>query len=306
MKKKLCLFSLLFFAYSVSGIETDTGMSVSNVISDSASSSKSAQYNPFAITGVSLLIPGAGQFYTRHYVKGGTFLALEAITGSVAVYWWNNSKVIRQDTKAFEKSALLKTGVDSLRALRSAELSRHNELFSRYRAYNAMTWALTGYLYNAFDAIECSNIIDKSGERNPMIAGWLSAIPGLALGQWYNGSVSKAGLYMMGQVSLGMVAYNYHRLMKDAEQGYKRVYNAGGDSISVKLRNEFSKQWDSQRRDAFKSRNTYLWYSIFLYFIGVFDAVVDAHLHDYPEKMNMYPDLVPQNSGAQLRLNVKF
>jgi hypothetical protein len=39
---------------------------------------------------------------------------------------------------------------------------------------------------------------------------------------------------------------------------------------------------------------------------GIFDAVVDAHLHDSGMKMKLEPDLVPDRKQVGLNLNVEF
>jgi hypothetical protein len=160
-----------------------------------------------------------------------------------------------------------------------------------------------GYVFNVLDAINNTDIFNNSEYKSPLIAGWLSAIPGLGLGQMYNGSLSKAGMVMMAQISLGVVAYDYHRLMKVAEKNYSNLNETVDKTV---LKDKYLNEWASKRSSAFQKRNTYLWYSIFFYLYGILDAVVDAHLHDYPEKMKISPDLVPENGGAQLNLNVKF
>jgi len=180
---------------------------------------------------------------------------------------------------------------------------RYSELESRYMAYNSLSWMVGGYVFNVLDAINGTGFFNNSVYKSPLIAGWLSAIPGLGLGQMYNGSLSKAGMVMMAQISLGVVAYDYHRLMKVAEKNYSNL-NVSVDKTVLK--DKYLNEWESKRSSAFQKRNTYLWYSIFFYLYGILDAVVDAHLHDYPEKMKISPDLVPANGGAQLNLNVKF
>ena len=72
------------------------------------------------------------------------------------------------------------------------------------------------------------------------------------------------------------------------------------------LSESYKDEWEFRQNSAFRNRNTYLWYSIFFYIYGILDAVVDAHLHDYREKMKLYPDLVPANDGAHLQINYKF
>jgi hypothetical protein len=113
----------------------------------------------------------------------------------------------------------------------------------------------------------------------------------------------------MGQMSLGVISANYHRLMTKAERETKKLNDL--DSLDNKMFLEmktsgYITKWENERQNAFKNRNTFLWYSIFYYMYGIFDAVVDAHLHDYPEKMKLYPDLVPSDQGVELRLNYSF
>lgn len=311
---------LLFLIFSISVFAADSKkLQVTIPVINRSDSTKGAFFNPFLVTGASLAVPGAGQMYTKHFIKGGIFLASEAIAASVAGYRFNDSKRIKDSTNAFLLRAELDTGISRIRGFNNAEMSKYDERSSRYGGYNSLAWAGGLYVYNFLDAIQCSNIIDKSGSRDPLTAGLLSAIPGLALGQWYNGSISKAGMIFMVQMSMGVMALDYHRLMTNAGDQYLKVdaeYNqhikdvitrGSVDTLSLsESRKYYMNSWESERSSAFNYRNTYLWYSIFFYFYGIFDAVVDAHLHDYPEKMRMYPDLVPHGDGALLRLNVKF
>ncbi len=300
------LFVLLIVvsSFCVSGSEGESASIPEQSLTDGA---PKIAYNPFVVGGSSLLVPGAGQMYTRHYIKGGTFLASEALTASLAVYWFNDEKLKKSLTRDLINRNKSKTGKDSLSGICDVAFFRHNELTSRYRAYNSLAWASGIYAFNLLDAIESSNIINKSGSRSPLVAGWLSTIPGLALGQWYNGSISKAGMIFMGQMSLGVMALNHHRLMRNAEKqidllDLKNEHN----TLLYSVKKGYVTKWDFEQKSAFKARNSYLWYSLFFYFYGILDAVVDAHLHNYPEKMRVFPDLVPQSEGAQMRLNVKF
>lgn len=311
---------LLVFVFSISVFAADSEkLQVTIPVVDRSDSTKGAYFNPFLVVGASLVVPGAGQMYTKHFIKGGIFLASEAIAASVASYRFNDSKRIKDSTKVLRLRAGLDTGIFRIRGFNDAELSKFDERVARYGAYNSLAWASGLYVYNLLDAFECTNIIDKSGPRSPLKAGLLSAIPGLGLGQWYNGSISKAGMIFMGQMSMGVMALNYHRLMTNAADQYlnvdaeynqhmKNAFTQGlvDTSALSNSRKSYMATWESERSGAFRSRNTWLWYSIFFYAYGIFDAVVDAHLHDYPEKMRMYPDLVPQGDGALLRLNVKF
>lgn len=310
MNRSSVFFVCVFLLYSIAIADSENEI-LKNNISDST---LRVSYNPFLVGGASLLIPGAGQVYTKHYIKGGTFLASQAVTASFAVYWFNDAQLKKSSIKEFSKRTGFKSEIDSIKAKNDIAFLKHDERFSRYRAYNALAWASGLYVFNFLDAIDGAGIVSKSGSRSPAVAGWLSAIPGLGLGQWYNGSLSKAGMMFMGQMSLGVTALNYHRLMNHAARQYNIIDQSiidaalnNNDTSSLSQANKkYLEKWDFQQNSAFKSRNTFLWYSLFFYFYGILDAVVDAHLHDYPEKMRVYPDLAPQNDGALLRLNVKF
>ena len=266
---------------------------------------------PLLVGGASLLLPGAGQFYTKHYVKAGTFLALEAITASVSYYWYQTASSREEEAELFFQTALKDTGIGKVKSLEQARLMKGSVLDARFKSYNALSWCIGGYVFNVLDALAGTKIFHDDAQKDPLVAAWLSAVPGLGLGQFYNGSVSKAGLVLMTQTSLGIVAYNHHRLMRKAETQYGRLskeirkIDNIRDPESVAY-SDYRADWDSKRRNALRNRNTYLWYSLFFYLYGIFDAVVDAHLHDYNDKMRIYPDLVPQNGGAQLNMNISF
>jgi len=284
------------------------------------------QYNPLVSGAVSMVIPGAGQLYTKHYIKSGTFVASQAISGYLG-FWWNNEKDLRQSIadaykdsadiymkEAFtvslsgDSSASSELLQASLGYQERAGLQHHSAFEAEARSINAFAWAIGVYVYNIFDAVGSSNAFIDQKERNPLTAGWLAAIPVLGLGQLYNGAISKAGMVMMAQTGLGIIAINYDRLMKNAEENYINLNSIdpnNSDPFKTVIRDQYSNSWKFKRDNAFQSRNTYLWYSIFFYFYSIFDAVVDAHLHDYPVKMKIEPDLVPQG-GVSLGLSMDF
>ncbi|NLW90593.1 MAG: hypothetical protein GXY34_03215 [Syntrophomonadaceae bacterium] len=183
-------------------------------------------------------------------------------------------------------------------------MKKFQTMDAELKRYNYLTWAGGIYLYNLFDAFELTGLLKDNEQRNPTVAFGLALIPGLGLGQIYNGSYSKAGLFIMGQVQLGVIAYNKDRMMRLAESNYRRVSDTTITPASIKALS--SSDWDSRRRAELKQRNSFIWYSIFVYVIGMLDAVVDAHLHDYKERMKIEPDLVPSENGTGLNLRLNF
>ncbi len=267
---------------------------------------------------LSALLPGAGQFYTGHFVKGGTFLALEGIAGGTALYW--HSEASRREglishysdsSRAYLRLAdgLEGEALDSMlytagRFSVLGERARFETDMARFTSYNALAWMIGGYVYNVMDALGESGALSHPGERDPGRAGWLAAVPGLGLGQLYNGYPGKAGMVIMTQFSLGVMAYNHHRLMGRASE----QYNLMRDSTSAvyAYRSEHLSYWKSRYDEAFSKRNTYLWYSLAFYLYSIFDSVVDAHLSDYMEKMGLQPDLAIGADEASVRITFKL
>ncbi|KMQ52724.1 hypothetical protein CHISP_0493 [Chitinispirillum alkaliphilum] len=262
----------------------------------------------------SLLVPGGGQFYNAQYLKGGTVLAFEAVTGGIAYHWAREARTrdrradLLRDSVNFYKELQNNTGLDesALTQARNGQVyysiltsqAQFQSREARFRSYNALSWMGGGYVFSVLDALEHSGILTHEVNRDPAMAAGLAAIPGLGLGQIYNGSYSKAGLMIMTQVSLGLTAYNYHRLMRDASRQYSIMQNPNSDENMFS--SEFLRYWKGRYDSAFSNRNTYLWYSLFFYLYSIVDAVVDAHLSDFPEKTRILPDLALSSEHVAL------
>jgi hypothetical protein len=169
--------------------------------------------------------------------------------------------------------------------LQSRELALYRKKQSRYEFYNWVCVTATWHLYNVCDALAGTSWHDDHGARDPLVAGSLSAVPFLGLGQVYNGSFSKAGLVCAVTTSLSFMALNYHRLMQYAAQK-ARYYDTHPEIEGAR---EMEMTWRDMHNDAFNLRNVYLWYDLVFYLYGIFDAVVDAHLHDMPVQMKFSP-----------------
>jgi len=61
---------------------------------------------------------------------------------------------------------------------------------------------------------------------------------------------------------------------------------------------------ESRRGEAFRNRNMWMWYSVAFYLYGIFDAWVDANLHDARVKMKLEPDLNPQTKEIGLHASM--
>jgi TM2 domain-containing membrane protein YozV len=299
------VLAVLLLVSAVSAADGTSGRTATD--SGTTTSVSGKTWNPLVTGGLSAVLPGAGQVYTGHYIKAGAFLALEAITASVASFWYRTEIERNNYANSLERQslqlALNKT--DSLAGREEADLWRFDAYTARYSMYNVLAWMISGYVYNVLDAIGCSRHFVSDSEKNPARAAWLSAIPGLGLGQLYNGAPGKAGMVLMVQTALGVKAVNEHRLMRKAESHITAIQKLT-DSTAIAARGEFKSDWEYRQGVAFRNRNSYLWYSLFFYVYGILDAVVDAHLHDYPKKMRAYPDLLTELSAAGITVEYNF
>jgi hypothetical protein len=283
--------------------------------SDTVTVAKLRLYDPEAVAGASFIVPGLGQITTQHYIRPVFFLAAESILASMT-YFWNQTAIGSEQTVG-DYIALSQgdvphglTVIDSAEDVERARLQHYSTLTSRFSAYNYLTWLIGAHIYNVLDAVDCSNHFKDEEPRSAGKAFWLATIPGLGLGQIYNGDWSKAGIIIMGQWSLGMMAFNNQRLMIVAQDNFARLNTPLADSANEAIRSQvatdLSQEWSSARYSAFSNRNMFLWYSIFFYGYSIFDAVVDAYLHDYNSKMNIKPDLAVGMKSVEFSLRTDF
>ena len=283
--------------------------------------------DPVIATSLSFVVPGAGQIYTGNYVKSGLIIAFEVGLGLVANYQHtydneldkiaNNAQdsfMVYKNSLKFDTIKTQTTKVDSIvdttfvgvGKRMQYDYARFQEQETRYLVYQCISWAAGVYYFNIMDAIRNTGYFNNSKPRSPSTAGWLSAIPGLALGQIYNGSLDKAGLIFMTQCNLAYMIYNYITLMRVCENNLLLLSNPANRESKAPDVSTLKDSWNAKHNDAFRNRNTYLWYSLGLWLYGIADAVVDAHLHDSGTKMKLEPDLVPDRKQVGLNLNVEF
>jgi TM2 domain-containing membrane protein YozV len=287
------------------------------------------RYNPVTAVCLSTIMPGIGQMYCRRRVKGALFLGVEIIWTFYSIDRINRFKYTLQKP-VDDFSLLINEHLDSLSkytpdlqvyqkhydnyidAHMGYDLARYRRRTGRYDAYHGIGWMAGLYLWNIWDALDCSNTFVNNTPRNPAVAAWLSAIPFLGLGQIYNGSFSKAGLIWTIHTLLAYMSYNYNRLLNDCITKRHQVESAQSVSTETNplyntdIKSWYISRWDEEHDIAFRKRNTYLWYFVLFYFYGVFDAAVDAHLHDYEKKIRLRPELDTKNESVSLKMDVDF
>jgi hypothetical protein len=287
--------------------------------------------SPIKAAAISALIPGGGQIYTGNYVKSGAFLASEIIIGLVGYsrYWdrtnlQKNSSIMldslmhfpnvilntRKDTVKNASdttvSVLIDTLFGSTQYRMSYDYNRFLEKSNNFFVYQCIAWMSGLYYWNILDAIKNTRYFMNDDNKNPSTAFWLSTIPGLGLGQLYNGELSKAGMVFMVQMNLAFMIYNNNKLMHICEDNLNKIKNPASKENWAPIAAQLKGDWDSRREDAFRNRNRWAWYSIAFYFYSIFDAIVDAHLHDAKKKMKLEPDLLAGEKGVGLHCTMTF
>ena len=319
--KRLSSLSLVLIL-AIAGYGAEATLDTSSKKIDSAallniSIPKAVVYKP-QIALMASVIPGGGQIYTGHYIKAGLYMVAEA---GVALFGyqrlvWQKDYVRNADSLAGIRDANAgKIVIDTVKndttypgiiSRFEYNLANFQVLQNKYLLQQCAAWMVGIYYYNIMDALHATRYFQDDGKRDPTTAGLLSAIPFLGLGQIYNGELSKAGMIAMVQINWGIIAFNYQRLMTECEHQEELDLNSPEYKVFSGKTGDYKGQWESKRKDAFKNRNMWLWYSLMFYCYNIFDAIVDAHLHDAGTKMKLEPDLVPLEQKIGLTMTMQF
>ncbi|MGD9201206.1 MAG: DUF5683 domain-containing protein [Chitinispirillia bacterium] len=278
------------------------------------------RYNPFRVVLMSAFIPGLGQFYCKERIRGSIFFSSVLISYLFSKNRWDRfqedlkeivkefdnrtlsykdtlSNIIHADTAAYKKYYNL-----YISSYMESDLARYRRQTGRFNALQGFGWTLGFYIWNVVNAFHYSNHLHDNEPRNPKTAAWLSAIPFLGLGQIYNGSFQKAGFIWTTHTMLSIMAFNTNKQMNKAIDFQNKIKNT--ESISLINKNNFYDQWEGEYNSAFRQRNTWLWYLFILYFYGIFDAAVDAHLHDYKKKIKLRPDVIFEDESLSFKIEL--
>ncbi len=278
------------------------------------------KFNPFMSVGLSTVLPGIGQLYCKRTFRGLFYMTSEAIAMSYMfnrIYVYDKYSADEIDTWSIDigiYEELLKTYISTaeydeyydllITAHMELDLAKHRQMASRYVVHQSIGWAVGIYLWNISDALNCSRAFHDNKPRNPATALSLSAIPFLGLGQIYNGSFSKAGLIWTFHTMWAFMAWNNNNLMNDCLKKRNQVNNATG--IDQTIKDNYYTTWTGEYDRAFSKRNSYLWYLIIFWFYGMFDAAIDAHLHDYQSKIRLEPKVEINDETLGFKMHVNF
>lgn len=264
------------------------------------------------------LLPGGGQYYTEHYVRGGFLTGIEGLL--IYDIFFNRSYQrdrLLERARPFQDSVLYFTTKvldarqnrmphDSIRYYHEKRL----EFLDRVRAQSdkkmeqedvrkaEVAWLIGVHLYGMFDTfgIWYNNNHRSTEYRDMKTAVFWAFLPGG--GQIFNRDFGKAGLVYMGLLGAAVSVSTSQNMVK---------YYLDRKHL-VEKENPQSEEYDRLKERVTyyrKNRNTYIWGGVLIYLYSIADAAVDALLSDFDSPMHMA--VLPNfNGGAQAVMTLDF
>jgi hypothetical protein len=181
------LISLFVFAALALGQEVNEqgriqkSDSITFVKKDSVKTVKS--YSPGLALAASLVIPGAGQIYTRHYIKAGLFFVSEIGVGLFGYQRYIYRVALRKNADIYADSAAMfkdlvtitKSSLDStifdttdvgFKYKLKADSARFEENDTRNVLFQSLSWMLGIYYYNVLDALQSAGVLRDNSKKN--------------------------------------------------------------------------------------------------------------------------------------------
>ena len=264
------------------------------------------------------LLPGGGQYYTEHYVRGGFLTGIEGLL--IYDIFFNRSfqrDRLLERAQPFQDSVLYFT--TKVLEARKNELARDSVLYyhdkrleflERVRAQSdkkmeqedvrkaELAWLIGIHLYGMFDTFGIwYNNNHRSNEYRDMKTAVLWALlPGG--GQIFNRDFGKAGLVYMGILGAAVSVWTSQNMVN---YYLDRKHLVEKESPGSEEYDRISERVTYYR----KNRNTYIWGGVLIYLYSIADAAVDALLSDFDNPLHLA--LVPNfDGGAQAVMSFDF
>ena len=259
------------------------------------------------------LLPGGGQYYTEHYVRGGFLTGIEGLL--IYDIFFNRSfqrdRLLEraqpfQDSVLYFSSRIMKGPRDSILYYHDKRL----EFLERVRAQSdkkmeqedvrkaELAWLIGIHLYGMFDTfgIWYNNNRRSTEYRDMKTAILWALLPGG--GQIFNRDFGKAGLVYMGLLGASVSVWTSQNMVN---------YYLDRKHL-VEKESPRSEEYDRivERVTYYrKNRNTYIWGGVLIYLYSIADAAVDALLSDFDSPLHLA--LVPNfDGGAQAVMTLDF
>ena len=259
------------------------------------------------------LLPGGGQYYTEHYVRGGFLTGIEGLL--IYDIFFNRSfqrdRLLErarpfQDSVLYFSSLIMKGPRDSILYYHDKRL----EFLERVRAQSdkkmeqedvrkaELAWRVGIHLDGMFDTfgIWYNNNHRSTEYRDMKTAVLWALLPGG--GQIFNRDFGKAGLVYMGLLGASVSVWTSQNMVN---------YYLDRKHL-VEKESPRSEEYDRivERVTYYrKNRNTYIWGGVLIYLYSIADAAVDALLSDFDSPLHMA--LLPNfDGGAQAVMSLDF
>ncbi|MDB5050434.1 MAG: hypothetical protein JWO30_3505 [Fibrobacteres bacterium] len=254
---------------------------------------------------LSALLPGAGQIYGSHPVRGGFLIGMETLLGGLALYsdlvdvphWRNQAKDALDSADAlFIRESRFPDSAALLGPQRASQVDfarKRSQLASQQEdlANSQIAWALGLHLYGILDAAEIAYLsrhrdTKTRSVRRAMAYGML--FPGA--GQLYNRRYGKFGMLWMTLGASVVSAYSRQEMVGLLNQRLKvaRLEKNTGDITEL----------EKDRTLYRKRRNQYFWAMGLFYVYAVLDGMVDASLSDFDAPQKFAVTAGPEGSLA--------
>jgi len=244
-----------------------------------------------ATIGLALIFPGGGQFYTKHYVRGGFLFAFEgALIYETFYNKFRQNRIFNKNIRGYRDSVSfyqtkLDSSVNSLdSSIWKGAKKTHDKILLKEESKKRVSkdlwtsefaWLAGLHIYGLFDAygIWKSNNLGHSTETYSAVSAlWRAAvIPGW--GQIYNHEYGKAGMLYMGLLGSAVSYWSRQEMVKYHLNNLRKA-RAEGDSQTISAIEEDVLFFR-------KKRNQYVWAIALFYIYSMADAAVDAMLHDF-------------------------
>ena len=259
------------------------------------------------------LLPGGGQYYTEHYVRGGFLTGIEGLL--IYDIFFNRSfqrDRLLERARPFQDSVLYFSSL-IMNGPRDSILYYHDkrlEFLERVRAQSdkkmeqedvrkaELAWLVGIHLYGMFDTfgIWYNNNHRSTEYRDMKTAVLWALLPGG--GQIFNRDFGKAGLVYMGLLGASVSVWTSQNMVN---------YYLDRKHL-VEKESPRSEEYDriTERVTYYrKNRNTYIWGGVLIYLYSIADAAVDALLSDFDSPLHMA--LLPNfDGGAQAVMSLDF
>jgi hypothetical protein len=263
--------------------------------------------------GLSALLPGGGQIYGGHPVRGGFLIGLETLLGGLAVYsslvdipHWRDqaNRALDQADELFLRESLNPDSAADLETQRRKQVAfarDRSQLAAQQQdlANSEFAWALGLHAYGMLDAAEIAWLsrhrdTEARSVRHAMYLGML--FPGG--GQLYNHRYGKFGMLWMTIGASVVSAWSRQEMVDLFNQrlSVARQEHAATEEITG---------LEKDRTLYRKRRNQYYWGMALFYVYAVLDGMVDASLSDFdsPSRFAIAP---APAGGLAVSWNVPF